>query len=299
LLQHLGLCERDENGTCLRYDWAQNCLGSNGARLCIQGLRVAQVGTGRLGQYAATINNIYSTNGFDLSFDTWGCCGGHCDVGGPLYVFSGYSCPLGDDAQCMGTPGYCSKTCSQDVCRDWWKKDRVYTCQNSGFDFSGSQDRVRTIKQSVQDNTSSIYYTDYRKTGDGTWKYEGTTTDVSGVARPAATSCQMRARPKARKPNTATTKTDTRPTSSRIPIPTNTSIIVFTLVLPRRTGRRDRQGLPVHRDFAEAASSFNPSYMRKDFVFSSGKRSLCNRARTAQALAAEEGVSDGICKNNS
>jgi len=266
--------ERDENGTCLRYDWAQNCLGSNSARLCIQGLRVAQVGAGRLGQYAATINNIYSTNGFDLTFDTWGCCGGHCDVGGPLYVFSGYSCPLGDDAQCMGTPGYCSKTCSQDVCTDWWKKDRVYTCQNSGFDFSGSQERVRTIKQSVQDNTSSIYYTDYRKTGDGTWKYEGTTTDVSGVARPAGTSCQMACKTRKPKPNTATTVTDTK--TDFLKNPDSYEFFYKSCSrgsCPAEPGEEIVKDCQCIDDFAEAALIMQILHTcGQDFVCSSGNR---------------------------
>ncbi len=263
---------------CMEWGWVTSCLGSNNARLCVQGVRAAQVGSGRLGQYAASIRNVYSTDGFDLTFDTYGCCtGDYCDVGGPRYQFSGYVCPLGDDAQCMGVPGYCNKTCSQDVCKEWWRKDRVYTCENLGYDFSDAKERVKTIKQSVQDNTSTIYYTDYRKTDSGAWVYENTTTDVSHVARPSSISCETACKTRKLRANTSTTVTDTKTDF----LTTSNSYDFYYKTCsggtcPVETGEEVIKNCQCINDFAEAA-------LIMQILRSSGQDFICSSG-TAHAL---------------
>lgn len=109
------------------------------------------------------------------------------------WVFSVNHCPMkgstGSLSGCTGNPSECTKTCTGQATRDWWKKDRTYVCAMNGYDFSDARRRLSSIKESVTDNTSSLYYRDYRKDDDGQWIYEDKTYDMTGVYRPATDTC--------------------------------------------------------------------------------------------------------------
>lgn len=275
-------CYYTEYGTqecnCLRYEqqYVENCINNNKAKFCVKGLRASMTGTGSFGSmYSAYIQDVYTTNGFDLHFDTIGCCvGGACAYTYAPYAFSGYVCPL-EGAQCVGVPGYCSKTCSQDVCRDWWRKDRVYTCTHGGYDFSEYKERLKTIKDSTADNVSNFSYRDYRKTKDGTWQYEDKTIDTSGVMRPSTSSCEMACKTRRPKDNTATSITD-KTTDFR----NNSSSYDFFYkscrdgVCPVGTNEEVLKECQCINEFAEAALIMQVIRSAgQDFLCSSGKKS--------------------------
>jgi hypothetical protein len=72
-------------------------------------------------------------------------------------------------------------TCSMDITRDWWHKERTYRCtHNNAFDFSDAGRRVDTITDSLNSNSlgqSTFAYTDTRLDKDtGGW-----TTDDQGI----------------------------------------------------------------------------------------------------------------------
>lgn len=58
---------------------------------------------------------------------------------------------------------------TSNVCSDWWDKERTYFCQTSPYDFSDIQKRVKNIKDTSTDNTTSLYYQDLRKDENGNW----------------------------------------------------------------------------------------------------------------------------------
>jgi hypothetical protein len=55
-----------------------------------------------------------------------------------------------------------------DICKKWWKQKRTYHCKKQGdtYDFSDAHKRMDVITNSVTDNTSHVYYEDYRKEGE-------------------------------------------------------------------------------------------------------------------------------------
>ncbi len=110
------------------------------------------------------------------------------------WVFSVNHCPLrgttGTVSGCSGNPSECAKTCTGQAMRDWWKKDRTYVCTTSGYDFGDAKQRLSSIKESVTDTTSSLYYRDYRENDDGEWIYEDRTHDMTGAYRPVVDTCQ-------------------------------------------------------------------------------------------------------------
>jgi hypothetical protein len=104
--------------------------------------------------------------------------------------FSPNICPIPGASACVGVPSFCSKSCSENDCEQWWTKTRTYTCTTSGYDFSAIQKRVSTIKQSAQDNTSSMSYNDYYLSGS-TWTTGSSSYATSNVYRGNVESCQQ------------------------------------------------------------------------------------------------------------
>jgi len=133
------------------------------------------------------------------------CCGG-----AEQNYIQFYHCPLPGGSACMGIPPYCSKTCSDIVCREWWHKERTYVCSNTAYDFSDIRNRADSIKSTTTDNTTSFYYRDYRKQDDGTWAYEDNLYDTSGVYRPTVSNCTAACKTITPKEGTDTTMVDVR-----------------------------------------------------------------------------------------
>ena len=90
----------------------------------------------------------------------------------------------------MGVPSFCSKSCSGNDCEQWWTKTRTYTCTTNGYDFSAIQKRASTIKQSAQDNTSSMSYNDYYLSGS-TWTTGSSSYATGNVYRGNIGNCQQ------------------------------------------------------------------------------------------------------------
>ncbi len=69
-------------------------------------------------------------------------------------------------------------SCSMNVTRDWWEKDRTYRCtSNNTFDFTDAKTRIGSVADSVNSNSlnqTDFTYTDKRKDlGSGAWTTEG------------------------------------------------------------------------------------------------------------------------------
>ena len=126
-----------------------------------------------------------------------------CTYGGGAIGFSNV-CPLSGGTTCTPETPDCFKVCSEEVCRDWWRRERTYICVTSGYDFSDAKMRVQTIKSSVQDGQTALYYRDYRKTESG-WQYENDAYDIGGVYRPTVSSCEKACKTRKLVDNTQTT----------------------------------------------------------------------------------------------
>jgi hypothetical protein len=126
-----------------------------------------------------------------------------CTHGSGAIGFSN-ACPLSGGTTCTPETPDCFKVCSKQVCNDWWRKERTYTCVTSGYDFTDARKRVQAIRNSVQDQQTAFYYRDYRKTDSG-WQYEDNTYDMSGVYRPTVESCEKACKTKKLVDDTETT----------------------------------------------------------------------------------------------
>jgi len=87
-----------------------------------------------------------------------------------------------------------SEGCSKNITRDWWQKNRKYSCSgNNNFDFSDVARRVDTVTGSLDDNNldQSIFaFTDTRQdTETGTWLTNDQNIEINPVAPPS--DCEM------------------------------------------------------------------------------------------------------------
>jgi hypothetical protein len=135
------------------------------------------------GSVSVTAGSSWNLSPCWLSFHGIGHGSGFID-------FSPNLCPIPGASACVGVPGFCSKTCSDSGCEPWWTKTRTYTCTTSGYDFSSIQKRASTIKQSAQDNSSSMSYNDYLLSGSA-WTTQSSSYATSNVYRGDMGSCQQ------------------------------------------------------------------------------------------------------------
>lgn len=142
--------------------------------------------------FAGLYRSSVSTNGSSLWISGIGLNrpgGSHWGSGSVRFDFSPNHCPLPNGTPCGGTPAACYQTCQNTTCRDWWMKERTYVCKTGSYDFSDARKRVGSIRDSVQDQQTALYYRDYRKTQTG-WQYEDNTYDMSGAYRPTVGACE-------------------------------------------------------------------------------------------------------------
>ncbi len=135
------------------------------------------------GTVSVTAGSAWNLSACWLSFHGIGHGSGFID-------FSPNICPIPGASGCMGVPSFCSKSCSGNDCEQWWTKTRTYTCTTNGYDFSAIQKRVSTIKQSAQDNTSSMSYNDYYLSGS-TWTTGSSSYATGNVYRGNIGNCQQ------------------------------------------------------------------------------------------------------------
>lgn len=79
-----------------------------------------------------------------------------------------------------------SNTCSMDITRDWWLKERTYRCaRNNEFDFTDAGRRADTITASLDGNTptqTSFEYNDARKDEQtGSWTMDDQTVSLPEI----------------------------------------------------------------------------------------------------------------------
>lgn len=157
------------------------------------------------GVYVSGSDSFYSCgySGISTSPSTFSITNKAYCSGGPNIMYAYFMhCPF-PEATCSG--GYCARTCSLDGCFDWWRKDRTYACTGGAYDFSEIKQRVKTIKDSTTDNTSSMTYIDYREDANGNYIYENKGMDLSGLNRPSFSRCEMACKTrKVREDNTTT-----------------------------------------------------------------------------------------------
>jgi hypothetical protein len=82
-----------------------------------------------------------------------------------------------------------SASCSKNITRDWWEKERTYRCtSNNAFDFSDAARRVDTITGTLDGNDlgqSTFDFTDARQdTETGTWTTDDQTVEINPVDPP-------------------------------------------------------------------------------------------------------------------
>ena len=156
--------------------------------------------------YVGLLTSSVSTDGSSLTISGTGLNrpgGEHYTTGSVRFDFSPDHCPLPNATSCSGSPSQCYETCTRNDCEPWWMKTRTYTCMTSGYDFSNIQKRVSTIKQSAQDNTSSMSYNDYYLSGT-TWTTGSSSYATSNVYRGNIGNCQQACKTVANVDNTST-----------------------------------------------------------------------------------------------
>lgn len=160
------------------------------------------------GVYASGSDSFYSCgySGMATSPSTFSITNkAYCSSGPNIMYVYFMRCPF-PEATCSG--GYCARTCSLDGCKDWWRKDRTYACTGGAYDFSDVKKRVKTVRDSTTDNTSSMTYTDYRKDTSGNYVYENEAIDISGIDRRSFSRCEMACKTRKMREDNATTVVD-------------------------------------------------------------------------------------------
>jgi len=88
------------------------------------------------------------------------------------------------------------------VCKEWWKKDRVYFCERPRtFDFDDAKRRVDSIYSTTKESSGTLTFTDQRKDG-GAWTTEGRSLQLGSAAPQTAAACDQAC--KTRRPRTDT-----------------------------------------------------------------------------------------------
>jgi len=180
-------------GATACFNWA-----TGGGRIAVKGAKVTSV-TGAVG--GCYTNSLSTYTDAELIMSTTCVSGGWVSTNNSYLYLSPARCPFPDGegvTECVGTPAECHKSCVYDVSRDWWRKTRTYMCATPTQDLSAAKERMKTIKQSVTDNSGTLTYTD-RRIEDGEVKIESGTIELT--PRVPSEVCLMAC--KTRKPITA------------------------------------------------------------------------------------------------
>jgi len=71
---------------------------------------------------------------------------------------------------------------ANEVCRDWWRKDRTYFCKTSNpYNFDDTKKRLDSIQGSVSGSSRTLAYTDLRKNTDGSWSRDSVSTPLGSA----------------------------------------------------------------------------------------------------------------------
>jgi hypothetical protein len=92
---------------------------------------------------------------------------------------------------------------SHSICRDWWRKDRVYLCERDGdWNFDDTKRRVNSIYSSADSSSGNMYYTDLRKNEDGSWTTEGNTVSLGSIEEGSFGNCDRACKTRRKKADT-------------------------------------------------------------------------------------------------
>ncbi len=99
---------------------------------------------------------------------------------------------------------------SHTVCRDWWKKDRVYFCATDAvWNFDDTKKRVDSIYATTDYSSGTLYYSDLRKTDNGSWTTEAKAVEIGDVGNDAHADCDQACKTRKPKVDTQAGLTDT------------------------------------------------------------------------------------------
>lgn len=69
--------------------------------------------------------------------------------------------------------------CSVNLCKNWWRKERTYVCQNAqAFDFTPARTRMGSLATTITERDGQITFQDYRKTESGNWVHKNKTINL-------------------------------------------------------------------------------------------------------------------------
>ena len=181
--------------------------------------------------------------------------------------YSPYLCPIPGGSGCMGDPGYCSKSCEIQVCKDWWRKNRTYLCVTQGYDFSEIQKRAETVTHSATKDNANLYYKDYIS-----GNYSDYNLNISGSYTSTTDACAKACKMKIPVRNTESTLTSNR--SQYLADPTTYNFYYKECVnglCPVDDDETIVKNCQCINDFAEASTIMQTLRMGgADFICSSG-----------------------------
>lgn len=201
----------------------------------------------------------------------------HCDKPGHG-AWTDYELPLtfancpfsgSDVVDCAGSPSVCKKTCSQDICVNWWEKRRTYLCTGDPFDFTDAKRRMTKIKQTTAETGGKASYIDERKGGDR-WIQDQGMFDVGPYEQPGV--CQKACKTKKE-------DLDTQAGLGRVPsegrVVQTTSVFYYyeckNDVCPAKEGETIVKDCQCLNDFAEATAIIQTLRMTsQDLICSDG-----------------------------
>jgi len=248
---------------------ATSCFNfaTGGGKVAVKGIKITTAG-GPVG--GCITNNLFTTTNSNLILDSTCVSGGWVSRNNSEINFSPMRCPFETGAtECVGTPPECHKNCSHDVARDWWRKTRTYTCTTPTYDLNAIRERVKTIKQTVVDNTNTLTYTD-KRTEDGNTVVENNTINLT--ARTASSACMKAC--KTRKPIMASEATVAGTSAGFQVTPSGYNFYYKQCVddvCPLDTGEEMMKDCQCINEFAEAALVMQSLRMGgQDLICSSG-----------------------------
>ncbi len=165
---------------------------------------------------------------------------------------------------------------ANEVCRDWWRKDRTYFCQTSDpYNFEDARKRMDSIQGSTSGNAGNMTYTDLRKNADGSWSREGISSPLgSALETSSPGTCDQACRTRKIKADTQAGKMGNR---SQFQTDTAAYDFFYRLcrdgVCPAGEGEEIVNGCACLNGFSEAASVLSVlNAAGKDLICTTGEK---------------------------
>lgn len=174
----------------------------SGNLVAYQNLLYSGTGNNGCGDFTTPLTYIAPTSG-NYTVKTW--MYNWAEYGGSNCqgMVKKIKCPFDETIPCTGdinSGAVCVQAVTQNVCRDWWRKDRTYLCEIAPYDFTDIQKRAGKVVTTTKDNTTEVYYEDFRKNEAGEWVHENKSYSIG--TRDSYEDCEKAC--KTKKPKTDT-----------------------------------------------------------------------------------------------